>query len=305
MEQIRGTGTNPRSDIYSLSATLYQLLTNVIPPETLVRAEALLDESPDPIKPVNELNEEVSQAVSDIILKGMAVSQEKRFSDAREMQKALRGAYVQNQNRDAKQIAASSPQSDNGVSGHSRQQLKTNVSHTPSIDIKPTETFTRENSICVEEMPSQPVAPVLQKKPSRIFFTMLGIGAPLVLAIAAGLGWFVLRNSEAAAEKNSLSLPETVTISPTPEQTIEPVANANINADISNENISIANTNIQAGNQTSNARTQNPINSSSKSTQPTIVKPTPRPTPRTTKSTPKPPPPSKTPKATPLPRILP
>jgi serine/threonine protein kinase len=305
MEQIRGTGTNPRSDIYSLSATLYQLLTNAIPPETLVRAEALLDGKPDPVKSVYEINEEVSQAVSDIILKGMEVSQEKRFSDAREMQKALRGAYVQNQNRDAKQIAALAPQSDNGVSGHSQQQLKTNVSHIPPIDRKPPETFTRENSIHVEEIPSRTVAP-LQNKPNRMFFTMLGIGAPLVLAIAVGLGWFVLRNSEAATDKNSVSMPEAVTVSPTPESTIEPVANANTNASISNENSLTANTNIQTGNQTGNAKIQNSIDNSPRSTQPTIVKTTPRPSRRaTTKSTPKTPPPSKTPKATELPRILP
>src|ERR1044072_3339278 len=38
IEQIRGAGTNPRSDIYSLSATLYQLMTGTIPMDALKRA---------------------------------------------------------------------------------------------------------------------------------------------------------------------------------------------------------------------------------------------------------------------------
>lgn len=93
MEQIRGTGTDARSDLYSLSATLYQLLTNTIPVDALTRADALLGNKPDPIVPLTELNSEVSAAISDVILKGVALRQEERFSTAGEMQKALRRAF--------------------------------------------------------------------------------------------------------------------------------------------------------------------------------------------------------------------
>jgi serine/threonine protein kinase len=97
MEQIRGTGTNPRSDLYSLSATLYQLMSNIVPADALTRADALLNGSPDPIKPLDEFNPEVSREVSTVILKGMEVSQERRFPDAKSMQKALRKAYSEMQ----------------------------------------------------------------------------------------------------------------------------------------------------------------------------------------------------------------
>ncbi len=93
MEQIRGTGTNARSDIYSLSATLYQLLTMDIPPDALSRADAMLGGSADTLKPLTELNNEISQTLSDIIVKGMEISQEKRHQSAREMQKELRRAF--------------------------------------------------------------------------------------------------------------------------------------------------------------------------------------------------------------------
>lgn len=97
MEQIRGTGTTARSDIYSLSATLYQLLTNTVPPDALSRADSVLNGLPDPVKPLNELNPEVSQPISAVILKGMHLSADQRYPGAREMQKALRDAYAQMQ----------------------------------------------------------------------------------------------------------------------------------------------------------------------------------------------------------------
>lgn len=95
IEQIRGTGTNPRSDIYSLSSTLYQLLTNTVPPDALTRAEIILSEKPDPLLPASELNPQIAPSISAIILKGMAVTQDRRFSAASEMQKELREAYAQ------------------------------------------------------------------------------------------------------------------------------------------------------------------------------------------------------------------
>jgi len=95
MEQIRGTGTNARSDIYSLSATLYQLMTNTVPSDALARADAIIGGQADTIIPLSDLNTEIPPVVSDVILKGIEVSQEKRFATAAEMQKALRRAYTQ------------------------------------------------------------------------------------------------------------------------------------------------------------------------------------------------------------------
>ncbi len=104
MEQIRGTGTTPKSDIYSLSATLYQLMTNVVPPDALSRADELLNGKPDCVKPLNLLNAEVPVSISNVILKGMALRPDERYADAREMQIALREAY-------ANQTTAEVPQS--------------------------------------------------------------------------------------------------------------------------------------------------------------------------------------------------
>ena len=95
MEQIRGTGTNARSDIYSFSATIYQLLTNTMPVDALSRADTMLGGGKDPIIPLTEINPEVTTAVSDVILKGIAIRQEDRFGTASEMQRELRRAFKQ------------------------------------------------------------------------------------------------------------------------------------------------------------------------------------------------------------------
>src|SRR4029078_6606575 len=94
---MRDTGPGSRSALYSLSATLYQLMTNTVPADALTRADALLNGDADPIKPLNQINPEVPSEVSEVILHGMEVSQERRFSNAKEMQKALRKAFSQMQ----------------------------------------------------------------------------------------------------------------------------------------------------------------------------------------------------------------
>lgn len=106
MEQIRGAGTSAQSDLYSLSATLYQLLTNVVPVDALSRADALLNGTPDPVLPPSDVVPEISKAVSEVILRGMEVSQDKRFRSAREMQKALRKAYSSTKDQVSAKTAA-------------------------------------------------------------------------------------------------------------------------------------------------------------------------------------------------------
>ena len=137
MEQIRGTGTDARSDLYALSATFYQLLTNVIPPDALSRADALLGGLPDPLRPISELNPEVTPLVSEILLKGMEVSQEKRFPNARTMQKALREAFAQVQNGMSAKTALYVPEDQLEIKDGHISQLKTEIMAKPAVDVHP------------------------------------------------------------------------------------------------------------------------------------------------------------------------
>lgn len=89
LEQMQGTGTDARSDIYSLSATLYQLLTNTPPLDALQRAAAVLNQQPDPLPPVFAVNPQVSKPLSDVLMQGMALRAPDRFASANAMRRAL------------------------------------------------------------------------------------------------------------------------------------------------------------------------------------------------------------------------
>ncbi|HYP54583.1 MAG TPA: serine/threonine-protein kinase, partial [Pyrinomonadaceae bacterium] len=92
LEQIQGAGTDPRSDLYSLGATLYHLLTAAPPPDALTRATAVLNGQPDPLAPASEVNSRVPASVSDVLARAMSLSAGQRPQTASEMRDALRAA---------------------------------------------------------------------------------------------------------------------------------------------------------------------------------------------------------------------
>src|SRR5918997_1780185 len=92
IEQMQGAGTDPRSDLYSLGATLYHLLTGTTPPDALTRATVVLDGEPDPLRPASETAAHAPAEVSDVLSRAMALSAARRFASAEEMRAALREA---------------------------------------------------------------------------------------------------------------------------------------------------------------------------------------------------------------------
>jgi serine/threonine protein kinase len=89
LEQIQGTGTDARSDIFALGATVYHLLTGKPPIDVLARASAIVAGNPDPLVPVNEINEEIPAAVSNILNTALALNAAARFVTAKAAQHAL------------------------------------------------------------------------------------------------------------------------------------------------------------------------------------------------------------------------
>lgn len=88
LEQVQGEGTDARTDIYSLAATLYRFLTGIKPTDAVSRAT----KHPDPMTPICELVPAVSPQVSDVIMKALSIRAENRQSTAAEFRAALRGA---------------------------------------------------------------------------------------------------------------------------------------------------------------------------------------------------------------------
>ncbi len=85
------TGTNPRTDIYGLGATLYTLLTGDIPPDAIERMTQLSNEKPDPVKPVSELVPSIPLHISRAIQRAMSLKMMQRFATVQEFWQALQG----------------------------------------------------------------------------------------------------------------------------------------------------------------------------------------------------------------------
>jgi len=79
-----GGGTDPRSDVYALGATLYCAVTGSVPPEAI----NLLDGTAQLASP-RQLNPRVSAMLEQIILRAMSLDSRQRFATGREMAQAL------------------------------------------------------------------------------------------------------------------------------------------------------------------------------------------------------------------------
>ncbi|HZH35453.1 MAG TPA: serine/threonine-protein kinase, partial [Pyrinomonadaceae bacterium] len=89
LEQIQGTGTDVRSDLYSLAATIYHLLTGSSPTDALTRATAVLNSSDDPLRPVDELNPEVPREVAEVLHQAMSLNSSVRPETAVVMRESM------------------------------------------------------------------------------------------------------------------------------------------------------------------------------------------------------------------------
>ena len=98
LEQIQGTGTDPRSDLYSLSSTLYHLLTGQPPVDALTRAKSVLNGETDLLQPLNSVNPQIPKAVADVLQQALALNANLRPQTAAEMRSALKEAVVKSAN---------------------------------------------------------------------------------------------------------------------------------------------------------------------------------------------------------------
>ncbi|MGA9770613.1 MAG: serine/threonine-protein kinase [Blastocatellia bacterium] len=92
LEQIKNEGTDARSDIYSLAATMYHLLIGKAPVDAMTRLMAAADRLPDPLRRADEINPRVTRAIADLLHKGLALNREARYESAAEMRADLRKA---------------------------------------------------------------------------------------------------------------------------------------------------------------------------------------------------------------------
>jgi hypothetical protein len=89
LEQFQGSGTTAASDLFSLGATLYLLLTQAPPVDAMTRASAVSLGKPDPLRPAAELNPEVPARVGAWVARSLALHKEDRPPDAAAMRREL------------------------------------------------------------------------------------------------------------------------------------------------------------------------------------------------------------------------
>lgn len=103
-EQYGTARTDPRTDFYSLGATLYAALCGVIPEDGLARA---MDNAQ--LTPLRKRNPKVSRRFSAAIEKAMAVDPSDRFQSAEDFKKALLGASSKTQQVPGNHVVAPPP----------------------------------------------------------------------------------------------------------------------------------------------------------------------------------------------------
>jgi len=83
------SGTNTRTDIYGLGATIYMLLTGTMPADALYRVARRSSTGVDPLKPANLLRREVPAAVAEALQRAMSLSSADRFETVEEFWQVL------------------------------------------------------------------------------------------------------------------------------------------------------------------------------------------------------------------------
>ena len=104
-EQYGTARTDPRTDVYSLGATLYAALTGIIPEDGLSRAMDNIE-----LTPLRKRNPKISRKLANTIEKAMSIRPDDRFQSAEEFKQALASSNVKTQHLEGQITLEPSPQ---------------------------------------------------------------------------------------------------------------------------------------------------------------------------------------------------
>lgn len=114
-EEILRSPLDARTDVYSVGATVYFLLTKTEPTDALARHLEILDGNDDPLQKASDINESVPKEVSEILMKAMELKREDRFESASAMRAELSKVTIPNRladNRSPKMVSSLSEAED-------------------------------------------------------------------------------------------------------------------------------------------------------------------------------------------------
>jgi len=166
-EQYGTARTDPRTDVYSLGATLYASLTGIIPEDGLARA---MDNTQ--LTPLRKRNSKVSRRLAASIEKAMGIDPADRFQTAEEFKKSLLGSKSKTQRLPGEYVIQPAPYSEDSE----RQSAIEKES-------QPLSSFGKQGSS--QEL--QPEAPEFKPRKRRKKLRLLPILLWTLLFISAGI----------------------------------------------------------------------------------------------------------------------
>ncbi|MBI4552364.1 MAG: protein kinase [Candidatus Latescibacteria bacterium] len=131
IEQYGRGQTDARSDVYTLGATMYHLLTKKVP----VAAVERIKPTPALLQSPRQINRRLSPEVEQVILKAMEISPDKRFQTVAEMRQAL--SHPQAQASAAPRPAPPPPRQQPAAQPPPRPQSKTIPKSAPQPPSRP------------------------------------------------------------------------------------------------------------------------------------------------------------------------
>jgi serine/threonine protein kinase len=99
-EKLLRQPADARSDIYSVGATLYHLITGCVPIDPLERSIDTLDGKTDPLRSAYALDPGVPPEISEVLMRAMEIKRENRYDSAVIMRQVLRTALVRVKERE-------------------------------------------------------------------------------------------------------------------------------------------------------------------------------------------------------------
>ena len=237
-ERILKEPADPRSDIYSLGATLYFLMTGRDPVCALERAIEVFDGNADPLKEPTKLAAQIPAEISDVVMKAMEIRRENRYDAAAIMRQVLKTARMRSIERIKAEAGAGDADAaaflESISDGHTLELDLTTTSPAPlSTAETSSQAFSKAASASADDaMPSfgsseEPAGP-------GIGIPVIGAAVTAVIVIAVAVWFFAFSSPKQAEQAPSQPV--------TQSQPAEPVAKPQIPVSSAIETTSVPST---------------------------------------------------------------
>mgnify|MGYP000085352709 CR=1 FL=1 len=173
-EQYGTARTDPRTDIYSLGATLYAALSGIIPEDGLARA---MDNTQ--LTPLRKRNGKVSRRLASAIEKAMGIDPADRFQLADDFKNALLGSKSKTQRLPGDYVIAPPPPS----SGDSQFQDSLDKISNPSSDFHPSDFIGGSEEAAPVFKPPRKKASLSRRLTAAVLWLLLLIAVGTVAAV--------------------------------------------------------------------------------------------------------------------------